>query len=448
MSGDAETEREFLFGVLCFYKNEAAEAIEHFSRSISLTPPCIEAYLIRGICHLRMGDMELAKSDFELYIDGDPRKGEGFNCLGKLMYINGYTAEAEEYFRSALLHEPQNASIHSNLGSTLVEQNKPVEAESCFKKAIKLDPDLAEAFVNLGILHFMSYDYYRAEDAFLEAAMLNENAGVWDPGVYAHLGDLYLTVGEMEPCIKSYSLALNIDPNLGNVRTKLGFAFRMAGKKEEAINQLELAIAMGGAPCEARTVLAETLLDEGRVFEAVREYKRIIRITGRQAVEPIVTLGEIFMRMEREEEAFSLFMEAFCLGERSPNVLASLSTLYENKGDSMGALFYFRLLEEKDAHDPVVLYETAKRCTESGVKGILSPEKALSLSHRLAEMTDWGHPGVLDVMAKAYAGTGDFAQAAKIESLAIEALPKGNPLLESLISRRTEYWQASLVRNE
>jgi tetratricopeptide (TPR) repeat protein len=244
---------------------------------------------------------------------------------------------------------------------------------------------------------------------------------------------------ELDLCIKSYSIAVNLNPKLSYVRTRLGMALQLSGEFHLACEQYEQAIAMGGEPPEAHTKLAECLMSHGLIFEAMSEYRKAIQLSDHKDPEPMVALAEILMRMERFNDALLLFRKAFEIGERSPRVLALLSWLYECMKRDEESLKYYTLLTDGDMNDPVVLLAIAKRCAESNLKGIKDPVKAIGLTRQLMDDMAFKHPAVLEVMASAYASLGDFKKAAEIQRQALAVLPELNPLFTSLKDRLYEF---------
>lgn len=429
----------FLQGVMLFGQNRYPEALKALTQALDLNPDCPEARLLRAICYLKEDSLDQATNDFECYLKSDSESCESLNIIGKLLYLYGFYKEAETYFRRALEKDAEDAVVHSNLGSVLIELGENKKAEACFLTAVKLEPDFAEAYENLGILYFMQSDYEAAESVFKRAIELNEEAGIQDPISHANLGDLYFTLGRLDTCISAYQIALDINPELSGVRTRMGIAWQLKGDRSRARIHYEDAISIGNAPAEAHMRLAELLMDEGKVFTAMQEYRKAVARSEGLDPDPLIALGEIALRMERNEDAFRLYRDAFKLGEQAPEILATLSRLGEDQGHADEALHYFRLLLEGDWHDPAVLLEIARRCAESHLPGISDPESALKIARRLNRELGWKHPGVMYVMASAYANLGDYKRAVEAQSQAILALPEGDPLMPSLMGRLEEY---------
>ena len=432
-------DEDYLEGVLAFGQEAYGEAVKSLDRSILAHPDRADAFLLRGVCRLRLGTPSKAKADFERFVEKSEAKGRSMNVVGRLLYDSGCLEEAKAWFRKALATGEDGAATRCNLGSVLIEENRREEAEQYLSEAVRMDPALSEAHVNLGILHFLSGRFSRAETCFKEALRLNAEAGAPDPEVYADLGDLYLVQHVLDAAVEHYIRALDLDPSLSSVRTRLGMALNLRGDRAEARAQFEAAANFGGEPPETHEALAELYLEEGRLLEAVGEYKRAIHLSGEEDPDPLLALARIYAGMGRERAALRIFRMAYRKGAREAEALAELSRLSERCGFPKESLRFFRELEEKTPFAPTVLYALARRCVESTVPGIRDPARAVRLGNRLAEATGWSHAGTLDLLAAAYAACGDWGRAARCEAEAIRVLSGGNPLVFSLRRRLEQY---------
>jgi len=243
----------------------------------------------------------------------------------------------------------------------------------------------------------------------------------------------------MDDCIENYIMALEVDPCLTDIRTRLGLALQDTGEETLAKEQFEEAIKNGDASAEAHSCFADIICKEGKIIEAMCEYRKAIQLSGFSDTQSMVALGELLMNYGRNKEALKMFQKAYDLGVQTPQIISNLSRLSENLNRRLDAIKYFRLLADGNFTDPVVLFETAKRSVESKIEEIFNPEGAVKITSNLAEKTEWKHPGILEVLADAHAKLGEFSRAAEVESLAIHALPEGNPLLKTMESKLEEF---------
>jgi tetratricopeptide (TPR) repeat protein len=64
----------------------------------------------------------------------------------------GRWEEAERLYERCIAREPEDATLHFNLGNVLREQGRTAESGAAFARAAALDPEMAEAWFNLGCL--------------------------------------------------------------------------------------------------------------------------------------------------------------------------------------------------------------------------------------------------------------------------------------------------------
>ncbi len=432
-------EETFLKGSLSFYGGKYDECVESMDKVLEVDPEFREAFLVKGMAFMLTERIDEARAAFTTFGEKDPEQSEGFNLVGKILFEYGHLTESEHFFAKALGLSPHDPKIYNNLGSVYVKKGDIDLARETFEKGLRLDFEVPELHVNIGIVYFIRNDLDAAEASFISAIKIYDSLGIDDPVAYANLGDVYFENDDIVGAIKAYGLALQCDDTLSDVRTRLAMALHVIDEVEMAREQYEIAISMGGELIEAHTNLALIHLDEGRPFDAVREYKAALRMSGGHDAYSLKELAHIMMSMNEFDEALRYYEIAFEAGDRSIKVLASLSFLSERVGDGDEALAYFKLLEEKSYDDPVALYEIARRCSDSGVTGIMNPEKALEISKILAEDTGWKHLGVLNTMADAYAGLGEFGKAVDIQKSVITQMPLDSPVLSLLKARLRSY---------
>jgi Tfp pilus assembly protein PilF len=104
----------------------------------------------------------------------DPGNLEGLRIAANLSYDAGDFPEAEKRFRTFLDKAPGDPSAMTDLGSTLLFQDRPDEAIASYKAAIEKDPKFMQAWFNLGIAHEKKGQKDEAIVALRRAAELAE----------------------------------------------------------------------------------------------------------------------------------------------------------------------------------------------------------------------------------------------------------------------------------
>jgi len=167
-------------------------------------------------------------------------------CLGNQCRSIGRLKEAETHLRRAIELDPQSSDAHGILGLCLSEQGQTQEALARFNKAIELDPDLESAHFNLGT--FLS-SLKRPDEAlihFQEALRINplsRQARECGVSIRVNQGSLLGREGKAKEAAKRFREALAMDPQSGFARYSLAISLSQMGKFEEALRELDLAMA-------------------------------------------------------------------------------------------------------------------------------------------------------------------------------------------------------------
>ena len=117
----------------------------------------------------------------------------------------GLTDEAAEMYRKALKLDPESASAHYNLGSSLARSGKYAEAESHLRKALQKSPG-APAYTGLGIV-------------------------LWQ-------------LGRTDEAIANLQAAIEADPKYKAAHQKLAELLESLGRTDEARREAGIAAAL------------------------------------------------------------------------------------------------------------------------------------------------------------------------------------------------------------
>jgi tetratricopeptide (TPR) repeat protein len=97
----------------------------------------------------------IAELDGQMRLDLAAPSGIGTDALfeaAEKAEADGDWTEAERLYERCIAREPEDATLHFNLGNVLREQGRSAEAGAAFAKAAALDPEMAEAWFNLACL--------------------------------------------------------------------------------------------------------------------------------------------------------------------------------------------------------------------------------------------------------------------------------------------------------
>ncbi len=147
---------------------------------------------------------------------------------------------AEQAVRDALESEPDWARAHHLLGRILIRREKPVLAVAALERAAALEPTLSGLDRDLGLARFDADDFTGARDAFVRA--LERDSG--DTLLRLRLGLCDIALGDSEQAAREFERAANDPAHRQIALYYLGVAREQAGRREEARDAFERAVAL------------------------------------------------------------------------------------------------------------------------------------------------------------------------------------------------------------
>jgi tetratricopeptide (TPR) repeat protein len=175
-------------------------------------------------------------------------------------------------FSHTLAVTPDNPVAHQNLGDVLLKRGEVLPAMRHYEETLRLTPGFADAHNKLGSALGSLGRFDEAIAQFREAIRLGDDAE------FRHnLGFALAKQGRTDDAIREYEAALRLDHGHYLSLVHLGEALGSCGRFQEAEVPLRHALGLRPADDEARRRLAVTLVQEGRVEEAIGAYGEILR---------------------------------------------------------------------------------------------------------------------------------------------------------------------------
>jgi tetratricopeptide (TPR) repeat protein len=236
------------------------------------------------------------------------------------------------HFEAALALDPTYApayaalaDCYNQLGTVMVGGGPPREwrpkAAEAAIKALQIDADLAEAHATLGYVRHYDWEWAEAESSFKRAIALNPSyalARIW----YANYLCSRLRFDE---AVREVMIARSLDPLSLIVSTNVGWVLQMARRNDEAIVELERALALDPTYLQAHMRLAASYIHAGRFDAAIEENQAIARLSNGSAAS-LVGLEHTKMlagRPHEFERRFSELLAGLPEAYVSPGALAN-----------------------------------------------------------------------------------------------------------------------------
>jgi tetratricopeptide (TPR) repeat protein len=215
-----------------------------------------EVLVDRGELALALGQLDAAQRDFEAALAVHPRRREAHLNLGIVALRRGDLDGAGARARAASDIDPGWAPPHQLVGQIAVRRQDFAAASRAFERAVALDSSFVEAQVNLGAAYLNLGDHARAIKVLSPATRREPSPIAW-----VNLAEAERRSGATAAAEAAYRECLRLDPDLVPARRGLGL----------------LLAATGGAPAEARALLAPLAAADPADAEVVAALARLPR---------------------------------------------------------------------------------------------------------------------------------------------------------------------------
>ena len=148
-----------------YYEQDQLEvALDEIKKAVQADPDNAEAYGVRALIYMGMGELVLAEDNFKRALTLAPRNPDLSNNYGSFLCQNGRAAESIPYFDAALKNRTYQspAKALNNAGACSLKIKDNAGAERYLLQALQLMPDLPATNANLARVYYERRDHVRA----------------------------------------------------------------------------------------------------------------------------------------------------------------------------------------------------------------------------------------------------------------------------------------------
>ncbi|MBX3412898.1 MAG: tetratricopeptide repeat protein [Pirellulales bacterium] len=324
-------------------------------------------------------------------------------------------------FAHSIRVNPTSYISHTLLGRTLLWQAVPDlnGARANYLAAVEIAPERPRAYCDLGYLE-------RKLGHHAEALAQYEHAAQLDPNLAeAHLGiGLALaTLGRHHEALTAYQRTIELEPEFGVGWYNYALALHDTGEQAKAIEMLRRALVYEPQLRAAQIELIRLLILAGRDDEVIAEFERELSRTPNDATVhdryavALMELGRLEAALEQADRAIELAPLDLTPRRHRAHVLLRQKNFTE-------AYEQFRWIDARQPGSPAALDLAWSLATQPDAEWRDGAE-ALRLATSYCETTRYADPRGVDVLAAAYAESGDFQRATALAKRALEAAQEG-----------------------
>jgi tetratricopeptide (TPR) repeat protein len=234
---------------------------------------------------------------------------------------------------SQIEDEPEDPTLHYDLGKAYIEDKKYHSALRALVEAIRLKGDYGDAYREKGIALFYLKRYFDAEKALNKSFALNPT----NADIATDLGSIFIATGNLKKSLRFLKIAQNRNSNMHIVFNNMGAAHAEIGQNKQAISYWKKALEIHPLMTEVHINMGVVYERMGKKKKAIAAYQQALEEDDRNAMAHY-NLGVIHAKNKDIAKAVESWEKARKLDSKDDKVLASLGWAYESLGKKEKAL--------------------------------------------------------------------------------------------------------------
>ncbi len=202
----------------------------------------VHYFLAQG--ELREGRMEASLSRLERSLEWNPQYYLARYRRAQIFSVQGRYQEVIQEAQEMLQIHPKSEIAYWAMGTAYLKLGEMPRAKEMFLQAMAINPNFPHALNSLGVVAAQEERTAEAEALFLRA---KEILGRKDANPYTNLGSLYETAGRRKEALEMYEAAVAIRPNSGSAWYSVARLRVLAGDGSGAHAALARAIELDKA---------------------------------------------------------------------------------------------------------------------------------------------------------------------------------------------------------
>lgn len=238
----------------------------------------------------------------------EPGNGRLWSAGAGAAFALGLVADAEQFWKAAMAHDPGCVEAYSNLGALSARRGELGAAERYLTEAVSLDPDHADALSNLGALRV---ELERHEEALrpLERSLVLKGD---NPLALNNLGLALINLGRIDEAHSSLQRAIALKPDLADALVNIAHLHLLKGDRDAAMRDLDLALSADPGNARAHMIKAEQTRATSPCpwsAQLAQAYRQRGARPPREVIQLDFAMGKLCEDLGRHDDAFEAYAE-------------------------------------------------------------------------------------------------------------------------------------------
>jgi tetratricopeptide (TPR) repeat protein len=321
------------------------KSIEWYERGVASRPDYADAYQALGHVYSREGNLEKAIASYEKAVALDATFKGSYNNLGIAYALSGDFSRAEAAYNKAIALDGRFADAHLNLAKLQTDRGNIDAARKSYLRVLELQPGSAEAIATLGQLAAQQEQFDDAAKYFTQLIAVDpENAQG-----YLLSGKVALSRQDFASAEKNLTLALTKNARLPEARMLLANLFLLQGKAQRALQEADALTQIDASRAAGYIVKAQILANSNRLPDAVQTLEDARRLEPENP-EVHGNLGSLYLKLNRLDDAKQQLQRAVELDPNFADAYYVLSQVWAKRGDRSIEMMYLNKAVEHGGH--------------------------------------------------------------------------------------------------
>jgi tetratricopeptide (TPR) repeat protein len=332
----AERRWPYYLGHIYETRGDLAGAARSFERALELRPADEATLVWLGVTYLDQGRPDAAATMFTQAVALQPRSVAALVGQGRAALARRDYGRAADSLEQALAVDPRASMVHYPLALAYRGMGNIERAEAHLRQRgdVEIGPSdplmqelagalhSAVAYENAGVRALDGGDWAVAASSFRKAIELAPDSG----SLRHRLGTALSLSGDIRGAAEQFQEAVRLSPGYAPAHFSLGVLFAGAERYSEAIAQFSAAVTDDPSYVEAHLQLAEVLQRTGHPDASLPHYVQVIKIDPRAAAARF-GYAMALIRMKRYEEARARLTEDMKIHPDRPEFAQALERL-------------------------------------------------------------------------------------------------------------------------